>query len=343
MSIKTSNFGVTKKGQTIKQFTISNGNVEVDLISFGACIRSIRTKNKNQSMTDVVLGFDSIEEYELNNPYLGVTVGRFCNRIAKGKFSINDACYTLPINNGVNSLHGGIVGFSHRPWFAEVISENSVRMIYVSKDGEEGYPGELTVEVVFTLTQENAIEISYSAKTDKDTVINLTNHTYFNLDGHGLILEHWLKLNSGCFLPTDESNIPTGELRNVLDTPFDFTEYRTLGERINENYEQLTVGSGYDHTYITSTDITIPAAEAYSINSGIKLTVYTTEPGVQLYTGNWLQDIPGKNGMSYANRSGFCLETQHWPDSPNQPTFPTTLLKAGETFSSKTAYKFDLM
>ncbi len=343
MTISTSLFGTTKSGQDIDLITISNDSFSVELINFGATIKSIKTKDNNDRFVDTVLGFDTLAEYEKNDPYIGVTVGRFANRVAKGQFEIDGETYQLPINNGPNALHGGLEGFSHKVWSIEILDENSVKMNYFSKDGEEGYPGNLNVSVTFSVVDETSLKIDYSATTDKSTIINLTNHTYFNLNGSGSILDHNLKINAESFLPTDDTNIPTGEIRSVSNTPFDFTTVKPIGQDIAVENTQLQYGNGYDHNYIISGKIDEVAVESFSEESGIKMETFTTEPGVQLYTGNYLLDTYGKNGQIYANRTGFCVETQHWPDSPNKPEFPTTVLKPEETFKSTTIYRFSTL
>ncbi len=340
MTVTTKHFGTTKDGQEVKLFTIGNGKFDVEVINFGAAIKAIRTTDLSGFTVDTVLGFDTLAEYEVNNPYLGVTVGRYANRIADGSFKVEGKEFKLAVNNGPNALHGGLQGFSHKVWLAEVVGERSVEMTYISADGEEGYPGNLTVKVKFTVTGDNALEITYKAETDQPTVINLTNHSYFNLDGEGSILDHIVKINSDKFLPTDDTNIPTGELRPVDGTPFDFRNPTAIGAKINEADEQLKVGNGYDHNYIIDGNLNEFQAEAWSEKSGIKLEMSTTEPGVQLYTGNYLQNTPGKGGAVYADRTGFCFETQHWPDSPNRPEFPSTELQPGKPFKSTTIYRF---
>ncbi len=334
MSINITKFGKTNQGQEVQTITLKNGDVCAEIITFGATIKSFIIDN-----IDIALGFDTLAEYEINPPYIGATIGRYGNRIADGKFSLNGKDYQLPINNGPNSLHGGLIGFSHKVWDVVETTENSVMLSLFSPDGEEGYPGNLTVKVAFTLTETGCLKIDYTATTDQDTIINLTNHSYFNLDGSETILDHQLKLASDTFVPVDKESIPTGEIRSVSGTPFDFTTAKKIGQDINDDCEQLVNARGYDHTFTVAGDINVPFAEARSEKNGLKLTAFTTEPGVQLYTANWLGGLAGKNGTSYADQSGFCLETQHYPDSPNQPDFPSTVLKAGEVFQSTTIYQ----
>lgn len=343
MTISTAIFGKTSSGQVVDLITISNDNFSVEIINFGAAVKSIKTKDRTGQLVDVVLGFDTLAEYEKNDPYIGVTVGRFANRIAKGQFEIAGRAYQLPVNNGPNALHGGLKGFSHKLWNVEVIGEQSVKLSYCSSDGEEGYPGNLKTSVKFSIINQTALQIDYSASTDKTTIINLTNHTYFNLNGGGSILDHHLKLCADSFLPTDETNIPTGERRRTTGTPFDFKIPKPIGQDINAEETQLKYGNGYDHNYIISGQLNELAATAYSEASGIRLETFTTEPGIQFYTGNYLLDTYGKNGRVYGNRTGFCLETQHWPDAPNNPDFPSTVLKPEETFKSTTIYRFSTL
>jgi aldose 1-epimerase len=295
-----------------------------------------------------VLGFNDFEPYLTNPPYFGALIGRYGNRIAKGRFTLNGVEYKLAVNNGENHLHGGIKGFDKVIWTGSETKTKAgpaVALTYLSKDGEEGYPGNLQVRVVYTLTNNNELKIDYSATTDKDTVINLTHHSYFNLAGEGNadILNHLLTINANRFVPTDAGSIPTGELRKVAGTPFDFLKATAIGARINQDDEQLKFGNGYDHTFVINGQpgTLRLAATASEPTSGRVMLVWTTEPGVQFYTGNFLDGtLTGKSGKLYQRRFGFCLETQHFPDSPNHPSFPTTTLKKGATYKSTTIYKF---
>lgn len=333
----------------ITVYTLRNTNgVETKITNYGGIVISLKVPDRNGKFDDVVLGFNKAEDYVKNDPYLGAIIGRYGNRIAKGRFTLNGVEYKLAVNNGENHLHGGIKGFDKVVWTGRQIKTKAgpaVVLTYLSKDGEEGYPGNLRVRVVYTLTNKNELKIDYSATTDKDTVVNLTHHSYFNLsgEGNGDILDHQLQINADRFVPTDAGSIPTGELRKVAGTPFDFLTSQAIGARINQDDEQLKLGNGYDHTYVINgrPGTLRLAATARETGSGRAMEVWTTEPGVQLYTGNFLDGtLTGKSGKPYPRRSGFCLETQHYPDSPNQPSFPTTTLKRGATFKSTTIYRF---
>ena len=344
-------FGTTADGKTADLYTLKNKNgMQVSITNFGATVVSIMAPDKTGKMADVALGYDDLAGYELNKNYLGVLVGRYGNRIAHGKFSIDGTEYTLAKNNGDNSLHGGIKGFNKAMWEAKDVSkggEAAVEMKYVSKDGEEGYPGNLSVTVVYTLTNKNELKIDYSATTDKKTVVNLTNHTYFNLagQGNGDILKHELMINADTFTPVDSGLIPTGELKKVEGTPFDFRKATAIGARVDANDEQIRLGGGYDHNFVLNrqkaTGLSL-AARVSDPASGRTMEVWTTEPGVQFYTGNFLDgSFKGKGGSVYQKRTALCLETQHFPDSPNHPSFPTTLVKPGEKYHTTTVYKFE--
>jgi len=343
-------FGTTADGKTAELYTLKNkSGMQVSITNFGATVVSIMVPDKAGKVADVALGYDDLAGYELNKNYLGVLVGRYGNRIAHGKFSIDGTEYTLAKNNGDNSLHGGIKGFNKALWKAKDVSkggEAAVEMKYVSKDGEEGYPGNLSVTVIYTLTNKNELKIDYSATTDKKTVVNLTNHTYFNLagQGNGDILKQELMIDADTFTPVDAGLIPTGELKKVEDTPFDFRKPTAIGARIDASDEQIKLGGGYDHNFVVNrkaaTGLSL-AAQVSDPASGRTMEVWTTEPGVQFYTGNFLDgSFKGKGGITYQKRTAFCLETQHFPDSPNHPSFPTTLLKPGEKYHTTTVYKF---
>lgn len=335
----------------IEYFQLQNQNgMTVRVTNYGAIITSILVPDRNGEIADVALGFETAESYAgaVEQVYLGAVVGRFCNRIAEGRFRLDGKQYSLIQNNNGNHLHGGGVGFDKVFWTANHRpAENSVALSYQSSDNEEGYPGNLDVTVTYTLTADNAIVIDYAATTDQPTPINVTQHTYFNLKGEGsdTILDHELSINAKRFLPTDAGSIPLGDPADVHGTPFDFTTAKPIGRDINADHEQLELAGGYDHNWILNrgdddTDL-VAAAEAYEPKSGRRLNVETTQPGMQFYTGNFLDGrLVGKSGNPYPRRSGFCLETQHFPDSPNQPDYPSTILRPGETFTSQTIYRF---
>lgn len=321
---------------------------ELVVLNYGAKIVSLMVPDRNGVMTDVVTGHNSIDEYLTSEePYFGAVCGRYGNRIAGGKFTLDGVVYDkLAINNGPNCLHGGIKGFNSVVWDMEQQDAQTVRLHYISKDGEEGFPGALDVEVTYHLSDENEVSIRYAAKTDKPTVLNLTNHSYFNLSGAGnpSVADHILTINADYYLPTDATSIPYGPKEKVEGTPMDFRTPHSVGERIDEPFEQLVFGKGYDHTYILNKekdDDYAFCAKCVSPQSGIVMEVYTTQPGVQLYTGNWMTgNFIGKNGQRYPARAALCLETQHFPDSPNKPEYPSTVLRPGETFESLTTYRF---
>ena len=343
-------FGKTPAGVNVDIYTLRNAKgMEARITNYGGIVVSLTAPDRKGTMTDIVLGFNDLESYlTKNNPYFGAIIGRYGNRIGKGRFTLNGTEYKLAVNNGENHLHGGIKGFDKVIWTAKELDSKdgpALTLTYLSKDGEEGYPGNLSVTVTYTLTNLNELRIDYSATTDKDTVINLTHHSYFNLvgEGNGNILNHQVTINADQFVPTDAGAIPTGELKAVEGTPFDFREATPIVDRIDANDEQIKFGKGYDHTWVINgrAGALRHAASAYESASGRKLEVWTTEPGMQFYTGNYLDGtIPGKAGGIYRRRSGFCFETQHYPDSPNKPSFPTTTLKKGVPFISTTIYKF---
>lgn len=330
-------------------FTLTNKNgVSTKITNYGGIVMSLNVPDKAGQFGDVVLGFDTVEGYLKPHPYFGALIGRYGNRIANGKFTLEGKHYTLAQNDGPNSLHGGLQGFDKVIWDAKPLDTAdgpALELTYLSKDGEEGYPGNLLVKVTYTLTHDNALRIDYTATSDETTVINLTHHSYFNLAGagNGDILDHDLLLNAPHFTPIDETLIPTGEIKPVTGTPFDFTQPARIGLRINQDDEQLKFGLGYDHNWVlNNTDGALAlAARVTEPGSGRVMEVWTTEPGIQFYSGNFLDGSNvGKGGKVYRHRSGFCLETQHFPDSPNQPNFPSTVLKASQTYTSTTVYKF---
>ena len=349
-SITHKPFGKTTDGQSVEIYTLRNRNgMEARITNYGGIVVSLTAPDRDGKLADVVLGYNDLDTYMRPPfPYFGAIVGRYGNRIAKGRFTLNGVEYKLAVNNGENHLHGGLKGFDKVVWTArerKTAAGPALGLTYLSKDGEEGYPGNLRVIVVYTLTNNNELKIDYTASTDKDTVINLTHHSYFNLagEGNGDILKHNLVLRADSFIPTDAGSIPTGEIRNVAGTPFDFRKANTIGERINNDDEQLKFGNGYDQTWVINGRMGVlrQAAIAYEPTTGREMQVWTTEPGVQFYTGNFLDAaIIGKSGKPYPRRSGFCLETQHYPDSPNKPNFPTPTLRKGATYHSTTIYRF---
>lgn len=337
------------KETTLCILTNKNG-AELTLTNYGAKITSLMVPDKFGKLTDVVTGHNSIDEYLASpEPYFGAVCGRYGNRIAKGKFVLDGVEYNkLAINNGPNSLHGGIKGFNTKVWDIKQADKQTVVLTYISIDGEEGFPGQLTTTVTYHLTDNNEVEIAYHAVTDKPTVLNLTNHSYFNLSGAGdpSIGDHLLTINADYYLPTDSTAIPYGPKEKVEGTPMDFRTPHEVGSRINEDFEQLVFGNGYDHTYILNKegDELSFCARCVSPKTGIVMETYTTEPGVQLYTGNWMTGhFPGKNRQRYPARSALCLETQHFPDSPNRPEYPSTVIRPGKAFISKTIYKFAIL
>lgn len=342
-------FGATKDGTPVTLYTLTNAKgMKTKITDYGGIVVSIEVPDRNGKLADVVLGFDSLDGYLGPHPYFGAIIGRYGNRIAGAAFTLGDQKYSLAANNGSNALHGGIRGFDKVVWSSKKFSEKGARGIelqYLSRDGEEGYPGNLNVIVRYTLTDTNELKIDYSATTDKPTVLNLTNHSYFNLAGHGEgdILGHEVMINADRFTPVGPGLIPTGEIRPVSGTPLNFTVRTAIGERINSPDEQIKLGGGYDHNYVLNGrgGLMRLAAEVLEPKSGRVMEVNTTEPGLQFYTGNFLDGtIKGKGGKVYGKRSGFCLETQHFPDSPNRPSFPTAVLKPGERFVSQTSYTF---
>ncbi|MHC2993356.1 aldose epimerase [Pontibacter sp. HJ8] len=349
MEIKQESFGKTKEGQETNLYTLTNEHgMQVKISDYGATVTSILVPDKEGKLGNVVLGFDDQSGYQSpaylkSGPYFGATIGRYGNRIAKGKFTLEGQEYKLATNNGTNHLHGGNKGFDKVVWQAEPLpKQNALKLTYVSADGEEGYPGQLTSTVTYTLTNDNELKIAYAATTDKTTHVNLTNHSYFNLAAGEAkdILNHNLTLNAERYTVVDETLIPTGELRNVSGTPMDFTKPQPIGSRIKE------VPGGYDHNYVlTDTSKKLKhAATVVEPASGRMMEVFTTEPGIQFYSGNFLDGtITGSGNNTYGKHYGFALETQHFPDTPNQPQFPTTVLKPGETYESATVYRFSVL
>ena len=349
-AIKTATFHKLVDGKQVDLFTLKNKNgLEMAITNYGGRIVSLMVPDKSGKMEDVVLGYDSIEGY-LNaaEQYFGASIGRYGNRIAKGTFTLDNVKYNLAVNNTPNSLHGGVKGFSAKVWNAVLKGPNELELTLVSPDMEEGYPGELKVKVNYKLTDANEIAITYRAETNKPTVLNLTNHSYFNLHGagNGDILDHEVFLNADKYTPVDSALIPTGKIESVIGTPFDFTTPATVGARINEKNEQLTFGLGYDHNFVlnkTDAKVVSLAASVYDPQSGRFMEVFTNEPGIQFYCGNFLKGKEiGKKNKPYNFRSALCLETQHFPNSPNQPDFPSVVLRPGEVYNSVCTYKFSV-
>jgi aldose 1-epimerase len=340
-------FGKTKEGTPVQIFTLTNAKgMEAKIMTYGGIVVSLKAPDRKGAMADIVLGQDSLKGYEENNsPFFGALIGRYGNRIGHAKFSLDGKEYTLEKNDGENSLHGGAHGFNTKVWTPKVLPDSGLELTYVSKDGEGGYPGTLTLVVVYRLTDSNELKIDYAATTDKPTVVNPTNHSYFNLKGagNGDILDHLVTLYADRFTPVDAGLIPLGELRPVKGTPFDFTKPTAIGARIEQNDEQLKLGKGYDHNWVLNSGggKLALAAKVEETTTGRVMEVLTTEPGIQFYTGNFLDgSITGKGGKVYARRNGLALETQHFPDSPNKPKFPTTTLRPGQKFQSETVYRF---
>ena len=350
-SMKPSIFGVLADGREVLEYTLANGaGMTVKTINYGATITSLSVADREGESRDVVLGYDSIGGYVNGTGYFGAVVGRYGNRIGKGQFQLDGEQYQLAINNGENQLHGGNIGFNKVLWDAEVLEESdlpAIRFTYISKDGEEGYPGTVTLKVTYTVTDDNALRIEYEGVTDKTTILNPTQHSYFNLSGNfaETILDHELVIEADRFTPVDAGLIPTGELLPVEGTPLDFRQSHPIGARIDDPFEQLALGNGYDHNWVLR-NYTEPgqihkAAELYDPVSGRLMTVYTDQPGIQFYSGNFLDgSATGKNGIAYGHRTGLCLETQVFPDSPNKPDFPSATLKPGQVYRQTTIYQF---
>lgn len=352
-------FSTQTQAQTMEDFdsihlaTLKNSHgMVVKITNYGATVTSILVPDRNGKLADVALGYNRVEDYmnAVDKPYFGAIVGRYGNRIAKGKFSIGKESYKLAVNNGENHLHGGVIGFDKVVWTMQTVQVplgQAVKLTYLAKDKEEGYPGNLDISVTYTLTNENELRVDYLATTDKATPVNLTQHTYFNLkgEGEGDILDHELMLNADAYTPTDAGAIPTGEIAPVKGTPFDFTVAKPIGRDINNGHEQIKFGMGFDHNFVikrAAGDQSLQlAARVVEAKSGRVMEVLTTEPGIQFYCGNFLDGrLKGKAAKPYVQRGGFCLETQHYPDSPNQPKFPSTILEPGKKYETSTIYKF---
>jgi aldose 1-epimerase len=332
-------------GAEVRIFSLTDDqDMEVCIINYGGIISSIKVRDRDGRLDDIVLGHDSLEGYLHRSRYFGALIGRFANRIARGRFTLDGIDYQLAVNNGENHLHGGIQGFDKVVWQAQEIND-SVQLTYLSKDGEENYPGNLKATVTYRLTDANELRIDYQATTDRATIINLTNHSYFNLAGGGTILDHQLQVEADAFTPIDETLIPTGEIRNVKATAMDFTTPQAIGARVGTDDEQLRFAGGYDHNFVLRGDggTLRPAARVYDPHTGRVMKVSTTQPGMQFYSGNFLDGtLVGKNGRAYTKNSACCFETQHFPDSPNQPNFPSTILRPGEKFHHTTIYRFSV-
>lgn len=356
-SVEIRPFGHTEEGRLVKVYTLTNKNgLELRTMNYGGIILSLRVPDREGTFEDIVLGFDSYEKYRSDpylsaSPYFGAIIGRYANRIEGGRFELNGKTYQLATNDGPNHLHGGSVGFDKRFWSGRTFVDEhgaGIRYTYVSPDGEEGYPGRLDASVTYRLTNDDELIVAYEATTTEATPVNLTQHTYFNLAGHdaGDVLDHRVMIAADHFTPIDSSFIPTGEIRSVADTPFDFRTPTPIGARIDADNSQLQHGRGYDHNFVLNRedagkDGLALAARVYEPESGRVLTVRTTEPGLQFYSGNFLSgNLVGKGGAVYRHRAGFCLETQHFPDSPNHPSFPSTILRPGDTYRSRTIFSF---
>jgi len=341
------NFEATINGKAVKLYTLKNSKgASVAITNYGGRVVSLLVPDNKGALTDVVLGYDSVKTYQKpKEPFFGAIIGRYGNRIGKGKFGLDGKAYQLDINDGVNTLHGGFKGFYAQVFDAAQPNDSTLNLTYVSKNGEGGYPGTLTSKVTYTLTADNALKIEYTATTDKTTIVNLTNHAYFNLNGAGdtTILDNIVRIDADNITPVDTTLIPTGKLQPVKSTPFDFTTAKAIGANINDKDEQLKNGKGYDHNFaLNKHDISKSIATVSSPKTGIVMDIYTDEPGLQFYSGNFLTGATndGKGGKAYPHRSAFCMETQHFPDAPNQPAFTSTVLKPGQTYHTITIYKF---
>lgn len=339
-------FGVTSDGKPVNVYALRNTNgCEARIMNFGGIVLSLTMPDKNGKVGDVVLGHDTFAPYQTNSPYFGALIGRYGNRIAKGKFTLDGQTYTLAQNNPPNNLHGGPNGFDKVLWKVKPIKTKAgpaLELTYLSKDGDQGFPGNLNVTAVYTLTEDNSFQVDFTATTDKPTLCNLTHHSYFNLAGSGDVLNHEVQILAGKFTPCNSTQIPTGELRPVKGTPFDFTSPTKIGAHINDNDDQIKNGSGYDHNFVLNKkpgELSL-AARVTESTSGRVLEVSTTEPGLQFYSGNFIGDLPGKNGAQYHNHSGFAMEAQHFPDSPNHPDFPSPVLRPGQTYHNTIIYHF---
>jgi aldose 1-epimerase len=336
-------YGTTPDGAAVELYTLSTAHgMRAEIITYGGAVVRLTAPDRHGKFADIVLGMDNLDGYRSEPNYFGALIGRYGNRIGHAGFTLEGKPYHLPKNDGENTLHGGLRGFDKRVWKARAAG-GGLELTYTSADGEEGFPGKLTATVVYTLTDQNELKIDYSATTDKPTVVNLTNHSYFNLAGEGTVLKHEVTILANRFTPVDSGLIPTGELQPVAGTPFDFTKSTAIGARIDAKDQQIQFGRGYDHNWVLNSGggAMAKAAEVYEPTSGRVMEVWTTEPGLQFYTGNFLDGkVIGKGGTAYPFRGAFCMETQHFPDSPNKPKFPSTELKPGQTYHTTTIYKF---
>lgn len=347
MAIECASFGKAADGRPVELYTLRNPNgLRARIATYGATLVSLEVPDRRGVPADIVLGFDSLEPYLAEHPYFGSVIGRYANRIRGGRFTLNGAVHELPCNDGTNHLHGGPLGFHKVIWnaYGAALPEGpQLTLTYRSVSGEQGYPGNLNVEVRYTLTELNELTLDYTAATDAPTIVNLTHHAYFNLAGAGTILNHELRLLADSFLPVDSTLIPLGHVRSVEGTPFDFRTPMAIGARINAPDEQLTTARGYDHNWVLTKNAAecAPAGDVHEPISGRTMTVHTTQPGVQIYSGNFLDGrLPGKGRVAYPRHAGFCFETQHFPDSPNHASFPTTVLEPGSTLRERTLYRF---
>ena len=350
--VSVKQFGVLNDGRPVQVYTLKNKlGSSIDILDLGGILASINMADRDGVFSDISLGFDNPQQYLTDSPYMGAIIGRYANRIAKGRFTLDGRQYSLAVNNFENALHGGITGFDKQIWQSAASTTDNkaeLKLSHVSKDGDEGYPGTLSVDVTYRLDDQNKLTIIYEASTDKTTVINLTNHTYFNLDGHnaGSILDHEMIINAAHFTPVDQTLVPTGEITPVSGTPMDFQISKPIGRDINMPYQQLKYGIGFDHNWVLNKSAgqeIILAAAAYSPQSGRSVKVYTDQPGIQFYSGNFLDgSFEGKGNTAYQQRAAFCLETQHFPDSPNHSTFPDTKLHPGEHYKTTTMFEFGI-
>ena len=337
-------FGVLPNGESVELLTLRCGRLSCELLTYGGALRSLTVPDRDGRPVDVLLGLERLEDYLLQDKFLGALVGRYANRIAKGRFTLNGQEYRLQTNDGENHLHGGPTGFDKQVWTLEALTESTATLSLHSPDGQEGYPGDLDVRVNYRLTEEG-LELDYWAESSRDTLCNLTNHAYFNLSGHqsGPVTAQGIQIYAQSYTPTDAGSIPTGEVAPVAGTPMDLRSGRAIGEKVDEDFPQLTMAGGYDHNYVLDgpAGVLRPAARAWSAHTGIAMEVLTTQPGIQFYSGNYLDGCPaGKGGAPYAKRWAFCLETQVFPDAPNQPQFPSALLAKGEEYHHTTVYRF---